>query len=169
MSSKNLLPTERESGSNTEPTGTMKGTLINLRTAESYDYFATYIYRDKQGGTLRFHGSMKNPEIPEKYVSVGLQLSKHDEASGEFEVGDPRILHLFYMQYDKDVYFDAASGNVVFQRGEGQDEINGRLLFKTKTIGDVHYAVDVTFAITGYPQASASSTAERGRLWLPAT
>ena len=69
-----------------------------------------------------------------------------------FPVGDPKILHLSYLQYGdeengKTVYFEAASGEVVLEREPFQMPINGRLNFKTKTVGDDHYDVDVIFDI----------------------
>ncbi|MHC8394827.1 hypothetical protein ACYZT8_14410 [Pseudomonas sp. LB3P93] len=153
MSSNELLPTERKSDLKRVATGVMKGTLENLRTGKSYEFLATFIHRDEQQGTLRFHGSMIDPEIPEKYVGVGLQLSSSSEPSGTFLVGDPRILHLSYTRYSddgSDDYFRAESGKVVLQRGADRNEINGRLDFKTESIDGNQYVADVVYALKGF-------------------
>jgi hypothetical protein len=152
MSSKQLLPFERENNSKGVATGTMKGTLKNLRTNISYPFLARSIWRDEQQGTLRFHGTMDDPETQGKLVAIGLQLSSSEQQSGTFPVGDSKILHLTFTQNgnDGDVHFSAESGEVVLQRKQFQKPINGRLVFKTKAVGDDRYDVDVIFDISEF-------------------
>ncbi|PKA68981.1 hypothetical protein ATI02_1791 [Pseudomonas baetica] len=129
--------------------GTIKGQVKNLTTEQVHDFDKPWIWRDTQQGTLRFHGVVNDPEAPGKEVAIGLQLSSASQPSGEFKVGDPKILHLSYMKYgepEPDVYFRAESGLVTLQR-QANDHINGSLKFETITIDGNQYAVDVIYDI----------------------
>lgn len=134
-------------GQKGEASGTIKGKVKNLKTGNVYDFKDPWIWRDTQQGTLRFHGVVDDPEAPGEQVAIALQLSSASQPSGEFKVGDPKILHLSYMKYgDPDVHFSAESGLVKLQR-QANDRINGSLKFETIAIGANQYAVDVIYDI----------------------
>jgi hypothetical protein len=140
------LPDSHE-GQKGEASGTIKGTVKNLKTGKVHDFKDPWIWRDTQLGTLRFHGVVNDPEAPGEQVSIGLQLSRALQPDGEFEVGDPKILFLGYIKYGSpDVLFSAESGLVKIQR-QADDRINGSLKFETVTIDANQYAVDVIYDI----------------------
>jgi hypothetical protein len=78
-------------GQKGEVSGTIKGTVKNLKTGKGHAFKDAWIWRDTQEETLRFHGVVDDPETPRKQVAIGLQLSSASQPSGEFKVGDPKI------------------------------------------------------------------------------
>lgn len=154
MSSEQQLPKIHEVNSKGAVTGSIEGTLKNLMKNKSYPFSATGgIWRDEQAGTLRFHGQMPDPERLGKHVAIWVQFKSSEQESNTYPVGDPAILGLGYIQYKNeendgmDVLFKAESGEVVLQREQFQKPVNGQLAFKTATVGDDRYEVDVTYTV----------------------
>ncbi|KNH29622.1 hypothetical protein ACS77_02810 [Pseudomonas syringae] len=154
MSSMELLPLEHPENSKGEAEGAIKGTITNLQTGKEYPFLASWIYRDEQQGTLRFHGTMTDPEAPGKQVAVGVQFSQKNAPSGTYPFDDPQVLHLSYTKYgegDKPtVYFKAITGEIVLHNSYPQQPIDGGLSFTTETHGGDHYRVKVTFDIEAF-------------------
>ncbi|WP_283180365.1 hypothetical protein [Pseudomonas svalbardensis] len=153
MSSKPLSPSETSETAKGEAKGTIKGNITNLYTEKKYPFNATWIWRDEQQGTLRFHGTMQDPEREGRTVVVGVRLSQKD-ASGNYETGDERILYLSYSSRNLSdggtIEFDATTGTVGIQNSYPQQPVNGKLDFQTSKVGRDHYHVEVVFEISQF-------------------
>ena len=153
MSSKPLSPSETSKTAKGEATGTIKGNITNLYTEKKYPFNATWIFRDEQAGTLRFHGTMPDPEREGRTVMVAVQHSQKD-ASGNYEVGDEHILHLRYSSLNlsdgEKIAFDATTGTVGIQNRYPQQPVNGKLYFQTSRVGRDQYHVEVVFEISRF-------------------
>lgn len=126
-------------------TGVIEGTVKNRHTETEYSFRTEGTWRDEQNGTLRFHGSMKDPEGESKYMQVSLQLSKSDQPAGSIAVGDPKILHLALIKGESgEQVFKAISGEVTLER-HPENAVKGQLTFTTSTRVFISYDVDVTF------------------------
>ncbi|TFB36898.1 hypothetical protein [Pseudomonas sp. F01002] len=155
MSSKPLSPSETSETAKGEAKGGIKGTITNLITKIEYPFNATWIYRDEQQETLRFHGTMPDPENDHKKVAVALQLSQKNAPTGTYPFDSPKVLHLSYLKYDVDgeghsVYYEAISGHVDLVNAYPDSPISGKLVFKTTVIDDISYRVDVKYSITEF-------------------
>jgi hypothetical protein len=152
MSSKPLSPSRTSKTAKGEATGTLKGSITNRYTEKKYPFNATWIWRDEQEGTLRFHGTMPDPEREGWTALLALQLSQKD-ASGHYEVGDKQILHLGYSSSHPDgsqASFEAKTGTVVIQNSYPEQPINGKLDFETLDWGNDLYHVEVIFEISQF-------------------
>jgi hypothetical protein len=131
----------------------MKGSITNLYTGKKYPFNSTWIWRDEQQETLRFHGTMPDPERAGWTALVALQLSQKD-ASGNYEVGDKRILYLGYSSRsnsdESQAIFKAKTGTVVIQNSYPEQPINGKLDFETLDWGNDLYHVEVIFEISQF-------------------
>ncbi|WP_311886820.1 MULTISPECIES: hypothetical protein [unclassified Pseudomonas] len=127
--------------------GTIKGTFKNLKTQITYDFLSDWVYRDTQAGKTRFHGTMVDPELADKGVSIGLELSSASEMGPEINWGDEKIVHLSLTKFYPQLFFRANSGRVKIQRHLPEDRINGSLIFTTVANDGDHYEIDVIYDI----------------------
>ncbi|MHC8350756.1 hypothetical protein ACYZT7_15785 [Pseudomonas sp. RT4P38] len=135
-------------------TGFIKGTVTNRQTNEEYKFNADGIWRDEQEGTLRFHGSMVDPENPANIVGVALQLIKVDTPSGTYRFDSEKVLHLSYFKQDvadstKVHYYKANRGDVELINAYPDKPISGKLGFNAGIMDD-RYRVDVEYSITKF-------------------
>lgn len=129
----------------------LKGTVKNLRTGKEYTIEARETHRDEQQGTLRFHGTMLDPEVDDGvHLSViAVNLKDKADSGTEIPLKDPRVLFVTYSRYDSPTqarvfYGDKEKpGFVTLQHSGGR--INGRLQFTTEAVGEDSYQVDVIF------------------------
>ncbi|MHC8339285.1 hypothetical protein [Pseudomonas sp. HLT2-19-2] len=155
MSINVLQPAEPGRSEKGVATGFIKGTVTNRQTNEEYKFNADGIWRDEQEGTLRFHGSMVDPENPANIVGVALQLTKIDTPSGTYRFDSEKVLHLSYFKQDvadstKVHYYKANRGNVELKNTYPNQPISGMLVFNTESIEDISYKVDVKYSITEF-------------------
>ncbi|MGP6459675.1 hypothetical protein [Pseudomonas parakoreensis] len=136
-------------GEKGEATGVIKGEVKNLHTEVTFDFLSTWIWRDEQNETLRFHGTMPDPLVPGRTWLVALGLSDKSQPSGTFPVGDSRIVYLNLVTFgigEPTRTFEASSGYIVLEHHSNND-INGKLVFQTKQQAFDSFDVNVTFAI----------------------
>jgi hypothetical protein len=131
----------------------MKGNITNLHTEKKYPFNSTWIWRDELQGTLRFHGTMPDPEREGRTALLALQLSQKD-ASDNYEVGDKRILLLDYSSISNsgggELSFKAETGTVGIQNSYPQQPINGKLDFVASGVLEDRYHVEVIFDISQF-------------------
>lgn len=129
----------------------LKGAVKNLRTGKEFKFDAKETHRDEQQGTLRFHGTMFDPEIDDGFhlSVIAVNLRDKSDSGTEIPLDDPRVLLVAYTRYyshEHPGFFYADKkkpGFVTLQHSGGR--INGRLQFTTEAVGDDSYEVDVIF------------------------
>lgn len=129
----------------------LKGAVKNLRSGKELKFFASETHRDEQGGTLRFHGTMVDPEGNSSFhlSSIAVNLSNKTDAGTEIPLTDARVLFVAYTRSGattepRHFYADKEKPGFVTLQHSG-DRINGKLQFTTEAVGDDSYEVDVIF------------------------
>ncbi|MED7666531.1 hypothetical protein GXB78_04795 [Pseudomonas moraviensis subsp. stanleyae] len=127
----------------------LKGTVKNLRNGKEFKFYARETHRDEQGGTLRFHGTMVDPEGNSSVdlSSIAVNLSNKADSGTEIPLTDARVLFVAYSRNGattRNFYADKEKPGFVTLQHSG-DRINGKLQFTTEALGDDSYEVDVIF------------------------
>jgi hypothetical protein len=129
----------------------LKGTIKNTRTGKEFEFNARETHRDEQQETLRFHGTMVDPESDSSVhlSSIAVNLSNKADSGTEIPLTDARVLFVAYTRSGattepRHFYGDKEKPGFVTLQHSGE-RINGKLQFTTEAVGGDSYKVDVIF------------------------
>ncbi|RVD79916.1 hypothetical protein [Pseudomonas koreensis] len=149
MSSSEQFREKHHIGEKAVAEGEIKGKVINLSNQHEINFTSDWIWRDELNGALRFHGTMPEPGGSGRSLLIGLSFKDKSQPSGTYDVKDPQIVYLTLKTFgagEPDCEFEASSGHVILEHHPNND-INGKLVFKTKTVGVDSFSVNVVFDV----------------------
>ncbi|OIN46376.1 hypothetical protein BLL37_16045 [Pseudomonas azotoformans] len=123
------------------PFGSMVGAVTNGGVPSIF--IATSVYRDEQGGNIRFFGRMEGSD-PLAPAIIQVEIKDRDTPSGTYTLAD-KVLRVIYVPHGSTAGRLAVSAEVLFIRSGPIEWIRGRVEAETPQ-GDV---IDVVYSIFG--------------------
>lgn len=134
-------------------TGRIQGTVINLATLTTLDFYATDVHRDEEQGTLHVWADMRIAGAVPAFLTISFSLRSKDLPSGTYPVKPvehSQVRSLIYHELPDAIGYDALEGDITLRNFATVDHIEGKLEFTTREFQGKRFSVNVDFDVRGF-------------------